>query len=161
MSEKIKVTLTNARPARLSTDRWPLIAKASTHDNQYEFQANNVWVIKVREHSDGRRIVYGWHDSGNGGCWAGFRATYGGFRIPSLAGGPDHVATIAAIRKIGELIGDESLAAECIADLPAEDLDGSGDAPAEKLAQLLALLAQAERHVPSGLAGDIRAILAG
>lgn len=34
----------------------------------------------------------------------------------------EQTSTIRAIRRIGGILGDDDLAAECIADLPAEDL---------------------------------------
>ena len=33
---------------------------------------------------------------------------------------PDENETVCAIRRIGEIIGDEELATECVADLPSE-----------------------------------------
>lgn len=44
--------------------------------------------------------------------------TAGGF----LVAAGDEAETIRAIRRIGGILGDDDLAAECIADLPAEDL---------------------------------------
>ena len=41
MSEKLTIPLTERRPI------W---------DNQYEFQANRTWLLRVRRHADGRAI---------------------------------------------------------------------------------------------------------
>jgi hypothetical protein len=61
--KKIKITLTDAAPVNIPELDWPVIAfgQFSDHDNQYEFQANRKWLaeIKVRQHADGRSIVYG------------------------------------------------------------------------------------------------------
>jgi hypothetical protein len=62
-NNRIKVTLTGRRPVSISHEEWPVIAvaKYSDHDNEYEFQATRRWKgqIKVRQHLDGRTLVYG------------------------------------------------------------------------------------------------------
>ena len=100
----------------------------------------------------------------------------------------DDDETVRAIRRIGGILGDDDLAYECIADLPAEDLDdappvraasrGPSDAEPlgdfwgavsrmsgvavskEKLATLLALLVQARPHCPADLQQEIVEALA-
>lgn len=60
------ITLTGRAPVKIREDEWPQIAHGSyrDHDNQYEFQANRTWKcdIRVRQHPDGRAIVYGVYD---------------------------------------------------------------------------------------------------
>lgn len=60
------ITLTDRPPVRIKENEWPVLAHGhwSDHDNQYEFQANRKWRvnIRVRQHVDGRAIVYGTYD---------------------------------------------------------------------------------------------------
>lgn len=128
--EKLEITMSERRPLAIIRDDWPLIARADRHDGQVECQANHEWTIRVREHADGRRIVYGWLIGGNGGVPAGWRGAKGGFLVSPVPGPdvdgkrvgvPDDDETVRAIRRIGGIIDDNELADECIADLPAEE----------------------------------------
>lgn len=126
------ITLTDARPVKIYEDEWPVVAKASRHDGgQVESQANKRWTVVVREHDDGRRIVYGKFST----SWQGGRDAAGGAMIPALrntnyqspdcgrAIGPDNDATIKTIRMVAdEVIDDTQLGDECIADLPPEEI---------------------------------------
>lgn len=113
--KKITVTLTDRPPVTIRVADWPLIAKTDDHDNQHECQANTLWAIRVRQHKDGRTLVYGWQTSGNGGQHIGYRPIYVGYL---LLNGED---VVRAIRDVGDAIGND-LADYCIADLPAEEL---------------------------------------
>ena len=122
----ITISMSERRPVTIDTSNWPVVARANAWDNQYEFQANHVWEIAVREHADGRRIVYCEYDSGPGGTHIGFRPIRGGYMIDSRAvldSSAHEAATIRAIRRCAGLIDREELGSECIADLPAETLD--------------------------------------
>ena len=88
-NEKIKITMSERRPITIVKADWPLIARADRHDGAVESQANQHWAIRVREHTDGRRIVYGWLVNGNGGVPAGWRGAEGGFLIQEIGGAPD------------------------------------------------------------------------
>ena len=222
--KKIKITMSERRPLSIVEDEWPLIASADWHNGQVECQANTIRRIKVREHADGRRLVYGFARAGNGGQHAGTRNPEGGFLVSAKVGYPvpsaDDDETVRAIRRIGGILGDdaweearagemvepgedvaavvrrvgerarcsEAMIDECIADLPAEDLDdappvraasrGPSDAEPlgdfwgavsrmsgvavskEKLATLLALLVQARPHCPADLQQEIVEALA-
>lgn len=118
------ITLTDARPVKIVEADWPVVAVAKTFgDGHIEVQANWTKAIRVREHSDGRRIVYGTHDRGPGGMHMGFRGAAGGSIVPPIGGKPDDEATIRAIRSVAdEVIDDVQLGDECIADLPAEEI---------------------------------------
>lgn len=122
-TKKIKISLSERRPVEIDVKDWPIVAKVDDHDGKVECQANNVWVIKVREHKDGRRIVYGWHEAGDGGQYAGFRPTYGGFIVEAVMNGDAHEEeTIRSIRRVAGMIGRADLGNECIAALPAEEI---------------------------------------
>lgn len=118
--KKIAVTMSERAPLKLDPELWPLIASADTHDGQVECQANREWRIKVREHADGRRVVYGWVCRGNGGMPIGYRGASGGYLVEAGANAGEE--TIRAIRRVAGIIGDDQLGDECIADLPAEEL---------------------------------------
>ncbi len=132
--KKITITLSERAPIRIDPATWTEVASAFRHDGKVFCEANNVWGIAVREHADGRRVVYGSHTAGGGGQYRGFRPTYAGYLVPPgeafrdcgdgpLGHVPDEEATIRAIRRVAGVIGDDQLGAECIADLPAEEID--------------------------------------
>jgi hypothetical protein len=136
-TKKIKITMSERSPLSIDPEQWPLIASADWFNGQLECQANDIRRIKVREHDDGRRLVYGFHTSGNGGAPIGFRGASGGFLIESVRDEkreprdtsdgaswvfPDEDGTVRAIRRVAGIIGDDGLGDECIADLPAEEL---------------------------------------
>ena len=121
----LKITLSDRRPVSIETDQWPVISEANDHDGKVECQANTLYRIKVREHSDGRRIVYAIKESGNGGQYAGWHDTRGGFLLPARGSSNEHEyenETVRAIRRCGGLIDRQDLADECIGDLPAVEL---------------------------------------
>jgi hypothetical protein len=128
------ITLTGRPPVKIDDADWNIIANASDsgHDGQVESQANrkSSWWIKVRQHVDGRTIVYaGYSHSSN---WQGERC-YEAKRGVMLPKETTAEAICDAIREVRDDIasaehyeGDESrwptLAAECIASMPAEEL---------------------------------------
>lgn len=114
----ITITMSEQSPLKLDPETWPIIASADRHDGAVACQANTEWYIRVREHADGRRVVYGGKTAGNGGQYASFRELRGGY----LVAPGDEQATIRAIRRIAGIIGDDQLGAECIGDLPAREL---------------------------------------
>jgi hypothetical protein len=55
--------------------------------------------------------------------FVGTRNPSGGFLVEASAyGKPDEAETIRSLRRIGGIVGDDGLAAACIADLPAEEV---------------------------------------
>jgi hypothetical protein len=125
------ITLTDRAPVTIDEVVWPVIAvaKDDEHDGQVECQANrkSAWSVRVRRHADGRTIVsacYSYHSN-----WQNARS-YSAKRGILMPAGAD---LVAAIREVCSDIataecqeGDAerwpTLAAECIADLPAETL---------------------------------------
>lgn len=112
MGDIITITLTGRQPVSISKDAWPVIASARDWDNQHESQANRTWRVTVRQHEDGRTIVYGVHTS----QWQGERDSRHGELVE--AGG--NIA--AAIVRVCESIGAEHIAQECVGGLPAVEL---------------------------------------
>lgn len=127
----ITITLSERRPIKINPEDWPVIAEAKTFTggNGLECQASTVSYIKVRQHEDGRRIVYGALQRGNGGMPLGWRGADGGFIVEASERGrhnPNEEETVRAIRRVAGIVGDDeesgSLAYECIAALPAEEI---------------------------------------
>jgi hypothetical protein len=151
-TKKIKITMSERRPLSIDPEQWPVIAQADWHDGRVECQANNIMRIKVREHADGRRIVYGFRRAGDGGQHAGTRNPEAGFLLSSDAGEDE---TIRALRRVGGVIDDDRLAEECIADLPAEEVDVAEKPPIkmprEGAVRLLRLLDDVATSGPTGI----------
>lgn len=136
---KKTITMTDRAPVTIDEAAWPCIAKASWHSGEHRSQANEEAWMRVREHADGRRIVYGKRDAGNGGMPVGYRGRSAGFLVDNVRdesrgrqlveGGPveymwpDADETIRAIRRVAGLIDMGELGNELIADLPAEELE--------------------------------------
>lgn len=122
-TKKITVVMSERPPLRISEAAWPLIASAKQHDGQVECQANRIWRLRVRQHADGRTLVYGTYSSGY--LHESDRA--GGFLLSAeQATGEEIVRTI---RRVAGIVTDddqgdqyESLAQACIAELPAEEI---------------------------------------
>jgi len=64
--KRIQIVLTARPPVRVYDDEWPVIAtgEAEDYDGQYRQQATRTRaaVIRVRQHQDGRVLVYGTYD---------------------------------------------------------------------------------------------------
>ena len=139
------ITLTDRPPVTIRPELWPTIARASWWDSEYESQADRTATIRVREHADGRRIVYGVATS----RWAGEGESKAGVILAAVDGQADTAKTIRAIYDVADGIGygDSRLVAECIASLPAEAIDDERSTPYE-----LHLIASCPG--PSGRHGD-------
>jgi len=140
----LTITLTGARPVKILKADWPVIAEATERrwEGQYEFQSftKSKMSLRVRQHADGRAIVYGAYDHEDAGSQRG-RTIRGGIKL--AAGGflehpddlpqadgrdlPDAIASVA--RDLAERIGEEhfgldmvELGHECVANLPAVEV---------------------------------------
>ena len=120
--KKLTITMSERRPITIVHAEWPVIATAFRHDGAIKLQANHEWIIRVREHVDGRRLVYGWLQAGNGGVVRGWSGAAGGFLVAPTGDKPDEDETVRSIRRVGGIIDDDKLADACIADMPAEDV---------------------------------------
>ena len=137
-AKKRTITLTGRAPVTIREDRWPIIAKAHGNSNPTGAEQDparhsqavhrgelDIYHLIVRQHADGRTIVYAILDGA--GAWTGTEDRRGG---ELLEPGAD-IAT--AILRVGVDVGiPRDVIRECIADLPAEDLDkddDGGDSP--------------------------------
>lgn len=105
------ITLTAHPPIRIVEADWLTIAWTSVPTTGRHA------TLRVREHRDGRRIVYGKFVT----RWQGERDVAAGEVVPPTS---DQGATIAAIQRVAAALAFqiEALAQGCIASLPAEDL---------------------------------------
>lgn len=140
--KKLTITLTDRPPVKITEDDWPIVAEAkySHHDGQVECQANRRTLgwLKVRQHADGRTIVYGhysYYTAWRGEAGANHRD--GQMLTPTAEEYPEaaHASywtgprIIEAIREVGSRLGERSehqcwtdVIADTIADMPAEEL---------------------------------------
>jgi hypothetical protein len=119
--KKFTITLSDRAPVSIAPDEWPQIAAGKTFwgGKGLECQANEVGWIRVRQHGDGRTIVYCDRDRGTGGMHLGYRGASGGFLLPA---GTTMDEIVRAIRRCAGIIDAPELGDECIGDLPAEEL---------------------------------------
>jgi len=125
MTQQRTITLTDRAPVRIDEGAWPQIAHAvgDSYDSgdysRYQ-QASaqgelDEYSLRVRQHADGRAIVYGVLDAAT--AWTGSEDWRGGEVLDADA----DIAT--AIRRVGEMGGlPDSVIRDCIADLPAEEI---------------------------------------
>lgn len=123
------ITLTGRRPVKIVEDEWPVIASArddsyagsdyGRHQQALSQGECDRYILRVRQHADGRVLVSGVLDAADGawGAPAGGEDRRGGVLITAEA----NIA--AAIRAVGEDCGlPDSVIRDCIADLPAETI---------------------------------------
>lgn len=119
------ITLTDRPPVKINEAQWPQIASGTgdsysgndyaRHDQALAQGECDKYALRVRQHADGRAIVYGVLDAAT--AWTQTEDNRGG---ELLEAGVD---IAAAIRRVGEGCGlPASIIRECIAALPAEEL---------------------------------------
>ena len=122
------ITLTNRPPVRIKEDDWPVMAQGQDKqfEGQFESQSNRTTkiAIRVRQHADGRAVVYGVYEYDT--RWQGERCDVQKAGV-LVAAGADIVAAIRSVSHtlqqqtgVDRLIQD--VERECIADLPPEDI---------------------------------------
>lgn len=116
------IVLTDRAPVKIDTEVWVRIAQHQECndspqrpcgvESHYE---HSCWAIAVRQHTDGRTIVYG---SVTGEpCWTLRETWEGGVIVPADG---DVAAAIRSVAEAGKM--PERIARNCIADLPAVTL---------------------------------------
>jgi hypothetical protein len=141
------IILTNHARVRIREDLWPIIASVQRPDINDHWH----WHLTARRHADGRQIVYG-------------SSTYKGPR-PNIIGHEEaHAGEIveldghlvmAIFRVCNQALCPASMANECIANLPVEDIDAPIPKPPssnhDHATILRELLLQARPHCPDNL----------
>ena len=123
--KKRTITLTGRRPVTIRESEWPVLASASgdsfgsadysRHQQALGQGELDTYRLTVRQHADGRTLVYGVLDAAT--AWTHSEDHRGG----ELLDGGANVAE--AIQRIGEECGlPDSIIRECVADLPAEEI---------------------------------------
>lgn len=108
------ITLSNRPPVKIREAEWPIVAKANWNDNPaIPVQANRKASVRVRQHADGRTIVYGVYES----QWQGESDLRSGLLLDK---GADVAAAIYEV--VDDLGVTATIAAECVGDLPAEEI---------------------------------------
>jgi len=140
--KKLTITLTDRPPVKITEGDWPTIAEGSwdKHDGKVECQANRRWKVwlKVRQHADGRTIIYGRYSYATafqGESDSEYRD--GQLITPTPEEYPESIRDsywtgpriVAAIHEVGNRLAERSghecwpdVIAETIAELPAEEL---------------------------------------
>ena len=126
--KKRTVTLTDRRPVTIIEGDWPVVAKATgdsygSNDYARYEQARSQgeldeWAIRVRQHEDGRAIVYAVFDAAT--AWTNSEDRRGGELL-----GPevdDRGLVDASCRVGADVRIPDGTIRECVADLPAETL---------------------------------------
>ncbi len=129
------ITLTGRPPVSIREDQWPQIASGVwyDHDGVISYQANQTWKLelRVRQHADGRAIVYAVYYDSNFQHTRNFTARVG--QLVPIGGDLP-----MAIKEVGEMLrkrladADNNVSedqryvaevvAECVGNLPAESL---------------------------------------
>ena len=137
-ADTLIITLTNHPPVKIKEDNWPVIASADDdgYDGQVYEQSNRMWErgITVRQHADGRTLVYGVYDFETHFQKEKSVRVCGGKLITVQRADAEHIGDfgpiIDAIREVGEWMVSNTgeamfqrLINECIGNLPVLELD--------------------------------------
>ncbi len=117
-SQSIEIPLSERPPVRIDPLLWPIVANAERLSEDKRPIAH----ITVREHKDGRRIVYGSRAPARGGFLVPPHTATMGHEGREVTPEPDVQETIRAIRRVAGIVQERKLADECISSLPAEEL---------------------------------------
>jgi hypothetical protein len=114
------ITLTNHRPIRITDSAWPIICRSDWRDAPRGQETHRQWLL-IRQHADGRIIVYGGMDSNDTGDVnrAGEMLRQGDPLVPAIR------RVAAAISRMTHRNDLPSVADQAIRDLPPVD----GDSP--------------------------------
>jgi hypothetical protein len=115
-----KIILSDRSPVAINPKEWPVIVEVWDHDGTFLTDAHTIYSIAIRQHSDGRRIVYGSRKVGPGGQTPDFRPINWG-KILQSSESLTHY-TLVCIGDCAEAIRCPALGQSAIQSLPAEEL---------------------------------------
>ena len=132
---KLTITLTGRAPVKITKENWPVIASGEDnwYNGEHESQANRTksWKLIVRQHADGRTLVYGIYAFNSQWVSESSEHVRGGemFTVPTVDEVGDTAPIIEAIFRVAADMQERSgaeefarLAHECVASLPAIEL---------------------------------------
>jgi hypothetical protein len=115
-----KIVLSDRIPVTIDPKEWPAIVHVWDHDGTFLIDAHTIYSIVIRQHSDGRRIVYGSRKAGPGGQTPDFRPiNWGKILQPTVY--HTHY-TLICIGECAEAIHCPTLGQSAIQNMPAEEL---------------------------------------
>lgn len=114
------IVLTGRAPVSIETKEWPCIVEVWDHDGTSLEDAHTVYTITIRQHQDGRRLVYGSSKAGMGGQSPDYRPRLWGTLIAPSSSTTHQ--TVTAIFDCAEYIRHLELAERAVQSLPAEEL---------------------------------------
>jgi len=169
--KKLKIEMSERRPLTITVADWPRVAYGEDYAGQYDFQSFDGARISVRQHADGRSIVYGYAGDWDGGGRPERENRTAGYLV---AAGDDVVRAIHRVAGVlagASCVGEMAHAAAraCIADLPEEAIDEPTEPatikmPRDGAARLLRLLDEVALSGPTGVdpryARDLAAVAA-
>ena len=120
--KSVVIHLSGCGPIRVRPAEWPVIAHVSERGDVAEGQADHVWWVRVRQHSDGRFLVYGGKQIGLGGMWPDEvdllwpdeEEVYSGLLLQA------EECIVTAVEQVAEDIGNPELADRCVRELPSD-----------------------------------------
>lgn len=118
------ITMTNRAPVRINQEDWPFLGSKSHQIKGYDWEVK--WFLGIRQHADGRAIVYGTYSAY---LPQGDLHVKGGYLL-----GPDEDCNVALAQLVEELRSQEHdqpvdadqwlvLQAAIVRQLPIENLD--------------------------------------
>ena len=124
----MEIRLTNRPPVIIEETEWPIIASKTVNTPADDLERQFRWSLTVRQHADGRAIVYAQYTFTSQFAQENLHANYSGCLLSSPVS-PIHLAkTISHVAvECGMQVHHKSdatrwlsLISSCIADLPAE-----------------------------------------
>lgn len=135
-TDKLTIALTGRPPVTVIKDNWPIIASAADRwfDSEYRSQSFRTtdWRITVRQHQDGRAIVYARYDHYTQYRHERNHRQYAGVLMPAGCTPQQICHTIGDVCEMISAMEHRSeedarqwrtLCSECIEDMQAEELD--------------------------------------
>lgn len=113
-NNRLIIEITGQAPIAVDRELWTLIAEAVEFSGEFEAQADRLSRLSVRQHADGRALVYGEHTT----RWQGEQNYAGGHILTK-----DENLVLVVAEVVAELGFSDSLHQRCLASFPPVNLD--------------------------------------